>query len=181
MRTHRGGPCAQSAGAFFKPIRYWSYERDRWFESPSLQRRVNKLSVPLEMMLGEGSIRRARTDWPSGGIARRFQPGSDRGPPAVMCATSAPARLPHARRPRSPSNGKLRPGTLCRHAQSLLRASPVPLISFNHGLDFPGHARSPRSSMPHTARGSPCATSAERSREESRNAGGERRPARDRR
>ena len=33
--------------------------------------RVNKLSVPLEMMLVEGSIRRARTDWPSGGIARR--------------------------------------------------------------------------------------------------------------
>ena len=66
-------------------------------ESGFLQRRVNKLSVPLEMMLGEGSIRRARTDWPSGGIARRFQPGSDRGPPAVMCATSAPA--PAAARP----------------------------------------------------------------------------------
>src|SRR6516164_10817904 len=26
---------------FFKPIRYWSYERDGWFESGSLQRRVN--------------------------------------------------------------------------------------------------------------------------------------------
>ena len=45
--------------------------RDRWFESIFLQRRVNKLSVPLEMMLVEGSIRKARTDWPSGGIARR--------------------------------------------------------------------------------------------------------------
>jgi len=43
--------------------------RDRQFESVSLQRRVNKLSVPLEMLV-EGSIRRARTDWPSGGIAR---------------------------------------------------------------------------------------------------------------
>ena len=30
----------------------------------------SKLSVPLEMMLIEGSIRRARTDWPSGAIAR---------------------------------------------------------------------------------------------------------------
>jgi len=48
-----------------------SQERDRRFESCLLQRRVNKLSVPLEMMLVEGSIRRARTDWPSGGIARR--------------------------------------------------------------------------------------------------------------
>ena len=34
-------------------------------------RRVNKLSVPLEMMPVEGSIRRARTDWPSCGLARR--------------------------------------------------------------------------------------------------------------
>jgi hypothetical protein len=25
--------------ALFKPIRYWSYERDRWFESGSLHRR----------------------------------------------------------------------------------------------------------------------------------------------
>jgi hypothetical protein len=62
----------------------WSIERDTKgaktrfiapaygkFESSSLQRRVNKLSVPLEMMLVEGSKRRARTDWPSGGIARR--------------------------------------------------------------------------------------------------------------
>jgi hypothetical protein len=45
-------------------------DRNLWFESSSLQRRVNKLSVPLEMTLVEGSIRRARTDWPSGGIAR---------------------------------------------------------------------------------------------------------------
>src|SRR6516165_5642661 len=49
----------------------FSVPRYHWFESISLQRRVNKLSVPLEMMLVEGSIRRARTDWPSGGIARR--------------------------------------------------------------------------------------------------------------
>src|SRR6516165_9153628 len=49
-----------------------AYLARNWkFESIPLQRRVNKLSVPLEMMLVEGSIRRARTDWPSGGIARR--------------------------------------------------------------------------------------------------------------
>jgi len=43
--------------------------RDEFAPDCLLQRRVNKLSVPLEMMLVEGSIRRARTDWPSGGIA----------------------------------------------------------------------------------------------------------------
>src|SRR6516164_5211489 len=45
--------------------------RDGFARDCLLQRRVNKLSVPLEMMLVEGSIQRARTDWPSGGIARR--------------------------------------------------------------------------------------------------------------
>ena len=43
-------------------------------------------SVPLEMMLVEGSIRRARTDWPSGGIAKTKRASSLlhlRRPPAT--------------------------------------------------------------------------------------------------
>ena len=59
----------RAPGEISEPNPY--HARNRKFESTSLQRRVNKLSVPLEMMLVEGSIRRARTDWPSGGIARR--------------------------------------------------------------------------------------------------------------
>src|SRR6516225_646755 len=60
-----GGSSKSVARCHRSMLAYWK------FESIPLQRRVNKLSVPLEMMLVEGSIRRARTDWPSGGIARR--------------------------------------------------------------------------------------------------------------
>jgi len=63
-RPKQPGASKDATTSFTAPA-YWK------FESSPLQRRVNKLSVPLEMMLVEGSIRRARTDWPSGGIARR--------------------------------------------------------------------------------------------------------------
>jgi len=109
----------------FQPFRYWSYERDRWFESISLHRRVSKPSVPLDVGYWSGG-KAEHEQLP----VRRRQPRDARYPggekfssPDVLYSKWSQRRL-------------IRPASV--HPEPLLRAVADPRLQ---GRIYPGHQR----------------------------------------